>query len=90
MNRVVHAGELVSTDDPAYKNNKESFEEIETHFDYKREMKARAARGQAEAAPVEQATSAPGEKRVTPVRPAAAPVKVTTASVKAEEKKDEK
>lgn len=57
MTRVVAAGALVSTDDPAYtEGTAEHFEDVDVHV--KAETKRRA-----KAAGVEQATAEPGEKR---------------------------
>lgn len=72
--RVVVAGEVVSTDDPAYtKERAHMFDDVEVHVAESTKRRD-AAEGKvsarvADAAPVEQATAAPGEKR-TVVRPA--------------------
>lgn len=59
MTRVVPAGELVSTDDPAYTADRaEHFEDIAVHVEAQAGQRARAA-GET----VEAATAAPGEKR---------------------------
>jgi hypothetical protein len=57
MTRVVAAGSLVSTDDPAYTDaTAELFEDVDVHVET--QTKRRAA-----AAGVEQTTAEPGEKR---------------------------
>lgn len=77
--RVVNVGELVSTDDSAFKANREVFDEVETHVEQQRKALARAT-GRGDESPVEQATAAPGEKRTT-VRPVSTPaVSKPTAS----------
>jgi hypothetical protein len=55
-----HAGELVDGDDPAYKRAPEHFGEVE--FKHRAAPKPEKA-SKPEAAKVEQATAAPGEKR---------------------------
>lgn len=56
--RVIAAGELVSTDDPAYTDDTaEHFEDIEVHTTEQAKRRARAA------GTVEDATADPGEKR---------------------------
>lgn len=69
MTRVLPAGALVSSDDVAFKQFKDYFEDVETHVDQQRKLAA-AASNRDDVAPVEQATAAPGEKRTT-VRPVA-------------------
>jgi hypothetical protein len=65
MTRVIAAGQLVSTDDPAYtKGTAAHFEDIETHVAAATVKRAAAA---GKGSGVEQATAGPGEKRdVTP------------------------
>ena len=58
MLRVVPAGALVSTDDPAYsKSTAEHFEDVATHVTAEKKTRDRAA------GKVEKATAEPGEKR---------------------------
>jgi hypothetical protein len=60
MLRVIAAGALVSTDDPAYtKGTADHFEDVGVHLATEKDTRARAA------GKVEQATAAPGEKRST-------------------------
>jgi hypothetical protein len=67
MTRVVAAGSLVDTDDPAYSDTTaQHFEDVDLHVTEQQERRARAS-----GAPVEQATAAPGEKRPAPSRRAA-------------------
>lgn len=63
MTRVISAGALVSTDDPAYTaGTAEHFEDVNLHVETETKRRAKAAG-------VEQATADPGEKRnVTPPR----------------------
>lgn len=62
MIRVVSAGQVISTDDPAYtKDTAEHFEDVDVFV-------ADQASKRKQAAGVEEATAAPGEKRS--VRPA--------------------
>lgn len=72
MTRVIPAGNLVSTEDVAFKQFKEYFDDVETHVDQQKKLAARAANREDESQPVEQATAAPGEKRTT-VRPVSTP-----------------
>lgn len=58
MLRVVAAGSLVSTDDPAYtKSTAGHFEDVDVHVDAESKTRERAA------GRVEKATAEPGEKR---------------------------
>ena len=70
ITRVISAGMLVGSDDVAYKDFKDYFEDVETHVDEQRKIQDRAEG----TAPVEQATAAPGEKRTT-IRPTSPPSK---------------
>ena len=61
MTRVVGAGELVSTDDPAYSDaTADNFEDIEVYVEEQADRRAKAG---GKAGKVEQATAEPGEKR---------------------------
>jgi len=74
ITRVIPAGMLVGSDDEAYKKFKDYFEDVETHVDVQRKLQDRAEG----TAPVEQATAAPGEKRMM-VRPSV-PASKTSAT----------
>lgn len=66
--RVVAAGAIISTDDPAYRKEwDDMFEDVDVHVAHTTKLRERAE-GKA---PVEQATAAPGEKREA-VRPTVA------------------
>jgi hypothetical protein len=56
---------LVGSDDVAYKEFRDYFEDVETHVQEQRKLQDRA---EGQPSPVEQATAAPGEKRST-IRP---------------------
>jgi hypothetical protein len=60
MTRVVTSGQLVSSDDAAFKGFPDYFDDVATHVEQQRRLLDRA-----ENAPVEQATATPGEKRLT-------------------------
>jgi hypothetical protein len=66
ITRVVSAGELVSTDDPAYSRaTRIHFEDVALHVGQQADRRARAS-----GAAVEQATADPGEPRsLTPPEP---------------------
>jgi hypothetical protein len=75
VTRVIPAGMLVGSDDIAFRNFKDYFEDVETHVDEQRKIQDRAE------GVVEQATAAPGEKRST-VRPATTTTTTTTTVAK--------
>ncbi|MGD6761356.1 hypothetical protein ACOKM5_20695 [Streptomyces sp. BH097] len=59
ITRVIAAGALVSTDDPAYtRGTRAHFDDVTVHVDTETSRRAAAAGG-----PVEEATAAPGELR---------------------------